>query len=57
MFKLIKDFKLNPNCHCTSKYLNNLVEQDHHHIKVRKTGYQSVNRTVDLFRTTVLFTL
>ncbi|MCG2254748.1 IS6 family transposase, partial [Staphylococcus epidermidis] len=25
------------------KYLNNLIEQDHRHIKVRKTRYQSVN--------------
>ena len=25
MSKLIKDFKLNSNCHCTSKYLNNLI--------------------------------
>ena len=40
---LIKDFKLNPDCHCTSKYLNNLIEHDHRHIKVRKTRYQSVN--------------
>ncbi|HBC4010874.1 TPA: IS6 family transposase [Staphylococcus aureus] len=43
MFKLMKDFKLNPDCHCTSKYLNNLIEQDHRHIKVRKTRYQSLN--------------
>ncbi|NGL80962.1 IS6-like element ISSau6 family transposase, partial [Staphylococcus aureus] len=34
MSKVIKDFKLTPNCHCTSKYLNNLIEQDHRHIKV-----------------------
>ncbi|HHI7859109.1 TPA: DDE-type integrase/transposase/recombinase, partial [Staphylococcus aureus] len=27
----------------TSKYLNNLIEQDHRHIKVRKTRYQSIN--------------
>ncbi|MCO4332791.1 IS6 family transposase [Staphylococcus hyicus] len=45
MSKLIKDFKLNPNCHCTSKYLNNLIEQDHRHIKVRKVSYQSINTT------------
>ncbi|HDC9280056.1 TPA: IS6 family transposase, partial [Staphylococcus aureus] len=32
-----------PDCHCTSKYLNNLIEQDHRHIKVRKTRYQSIN--------------
>jgi putative transposase len=34
--KVIKAFKLKPDCHCTSKYLNNLIEQDHRHIKVRK---------------------
>ena len=43
MAKIMKVFKLNPNCHCTSKYLNNLIEQDHRHIKMRKTTYQSVN--------------
>ncbi|NDR25698.1 IS6 family transposase, partial [Staphylococcus aureus] len=43
MAKIIKVFKLKPNCHCTSKYLNNFIEQDHRHIKVRKTRYQSVN--------------
>ena len=43
MDKVIKTFKLNPDCHCTSKYLNNLIEQDHGHIKVRKTRYQSIN--------------
>ncbi|HFL3401711.1 IS6 family transposase (plasmid) [Staphylococcus delphini] len=43
MAKVIKAFKLNPNCHCTSKYLNNLIEQNHRHIKVRKTRYQSIN--------------
>ncbi|MDN8902031.1 DDE-type integrase/transposase/recombinase, partial [Staphylococcus aureus] len=32
MSKVIKDFNLTPNCHCTSKYLNNLIEQDHRHI-------------------------
>ncbi|MCD0873205.1 IS6 family transposase, partial [Staphylococcus aureus] len=37
MVKIIKAFKLKPDCHCTSKYLNNLIEQDHRHIKVRKT--------------------
>ncbi|TIC98551.1 IS431mec, transposase, partial [Staphylococcus epidermidis VCU112] len=37
MAKVIKAFKLKPDCHCTSKYLNNLIEQDHRHIKVRKT--------------------
>ena len=41
--KVIKAFKLKPDCHCTSKYLNNLIEQDHRHIKVRKTRYQSIN--------------
>ncbi|HGN7429252.1 IS6-like element ISSau6 family transposase, partial [Staphylococcus aureus] len=43
MSKVIKDFKLTPNCHCTSKYLNNLIEQDHRHIKSRKISYQSIN--------------
>ncbi|SCT32109.1 IS431 transposase [Staphylococcus aureus] len=43
MTKIVKVFKLNPNCHCTSKYLNNLIEQDHRHIKVRKIRYQSLN--------------
>ncbi|MCQ9930706.1 DDE-type integrase/transposase/recombinase, partial [Staphylococcus aureus] len=43
MAKVIKAFKLKPDCHCTSKYLNNLIEQDHRHIKVRKTKYQSNN--------------
>ena len=43
MSKLMKDFKLKPNCHCTSKYLNNLIEQDHRYIKVRKTRYRSIN--------------
>lgn len=43
MSKIIKDFTLNPNCHCTSKYLNNLIEQDHRHIKVRRTRYQNIN--------------
>ncbi len=28
MAKVIKAFKLKPDCHCTSKYLNNLIEQD-----------------------------
>ena len=36
-------FKLKPDCHCTSKYLNNLIEQDHRHIKVRKARCQSIN--------------
>jgi len=43
MAKVIKAFKLKPDCHCTSRYLNNLIEQDHRHIKVRKTRYQSIN--------------
>ena len=43
MAKVIKVFKLNLNCHCTSKYLNKLIEQDYRHIKVRKTRYQSIN--------------
>ncbi|MCS5085507.1 transposase, partial [Staphylococcus aureus] len=43
MSKLIKDFKLNSNCHCTSKYLYNLIEQDLRNIKVRKISYQSIN--------------
>ena len=38
MAKVIKAFKLKPDCHCTSKYLNNLIEQDHRHIKVRRQG-------------------
>ncbi len=43
MTKIKKVFKLDPNCHCISKYLNNLIEQDHRYIKVRKTKYQSIN--------------
>ncbi|MBL0382870.1 IS6 family transposase, partial [Staphylococcus sp. SNAZ 59] len=43
MAKVIKAFKLKSDCHCTSKYLNNLIEQDHRHIKVRKKRYQSIN--------------
>ncbi len=43
MTTIIKLLKLNPNCYCTPKYLNNLIEQDHHHIKVRKIKYQSIN--------------
>uniref|UniRef100_UPI00114D074C DDE-type integrase/transposase/recombinase n=1 Tax=Staphylococcus hominis TaxID=1290 RepID=UPI00114D074C len=42
MAKVIKGFKLKPDCHCTSKYLNNLIEQDHRHIKVRKIRHQSI---------------
>ncbi|AIR83920.1 hypothetical protein DP17_2406 (plasmid) [Staphylococcus epidermidis] len=34
MTKVIKALKLIPNCHCTSKYLNNLIEQDHCHINL-----------------------
>lgn len=37
MAKIIKVFNLNPKC------LNNLIEQDNRHIKVRKSRYQSVN--------------
>ena len=34
MAKVIKAFKLKPDCYCTSKYLNtNLIEQGHRHIK------------------------
>ena len=43
MAKIMKVFKLSPNCNCTSKYLNNLIEQDHRHIKLRKTRYQCLN--------------
>ncbi|MCU5745676.1 IS6 family transposase [Staphylococcus sp. SQ8-PEA] len=41
--KAIKDFNLNKDCHCTSKYLNNLIEQDHRHIKIREGKYQNLN--------------
>src|SRR5699024_11530349 len=43
MSNVIKAFKLIPHCHCTSKCLNNLIQQDHRHIKVSKTRYQSIN--------------
>lgn len=43
MSKVIKVFRLNSNCHCKTKYLNNLVEHDHRHIKVRKTEYRNIN--------------
>lgn len=43
IFKLTKNFKLNKDCHCTSKYLNNLIEQDHCHIEVKKNRYQNLN--------------
>ena len=59
MAKVIQAFKLNSNCHCTSKYLNNLIEQD---IKVsiqQKIQSKGLNvftlyikRTVGLFRST-----
>ena len=59
MAKVIQAFKLNFNCHCTSKYLNNLIEQD---IKVsiqQKIQSKGLNvftlytkRTVGLFRST-----
>jgi putative transposase len=48
--KVIKVFKLKSDCHCTSKYLNNLIEQDHRHIKVRKTRYQSINTAKEYFK-------
>ncbi|PXA61986.1 IS6 family transposase, partial [Staphylococcus pseudintermedius] len=35
--------KLHKEEHWTSKYRQNLIEQDQHHIKVRKTRYQSIN--------------
>ena len=41
--KVIKMFKFNLNCHCTSKYLNNLIEQDHRCIKFIRTRHQSFN--------------
>ena len=50
MAKVIKAFKLNPDGHCTSKYLNNLIEQDHRHIKVRKTRYQSINTSKNILK-------
>ncbi|MGJ5913330.1 IS6 family transposase, partial [Staphylococcus equorum] len=31
------------DCHCTSKYLINLIEQDHRHVKSKKISYQSIN--------------
>ncbi|MBU7205258.1 DDE-type integrase/transposase/recombinase, partial [Staphylococcus aureus] len=34
---------LNTGCYCTAKDLNNTIEQDHRHIKERKTRYQSIN--------------
>jgi len=43
--KLIKNFKLNPNYHWTFKCLNNFIGQNHCHIKMRKTRYQSINTT------------
>ena len=39
--KVIKAFKLKPDCHCTSKYLNNLIEQDHRHIKTRRNSFST----------------
>ncbi|OLZ39035.1 hypothetical protein BVV32_01760 [Staphylococcus aureus] len=35
MAKVIKAFKLKPDCHCTSKYLNNFIEHNFSHIFVR----------------------
>lgn len=43
MYKLIKVFKLEYNYHYTSKHLNNFIEKDHRHIKVKKTRYQSIS--------------
>ena len=57
MAKVIKAFKLKPDCHCTSKYLNNLIEQDHRHIKVRKTRYQSINTAKNTLKVLNVFTL
>ena len=57
MAKVIKAFKLNPDCHCTSKYLNNLIEQDHRHIKVRKTRYQSINTAKNTLKVLNVFTV
>ncbi|WP_373316352.1 IS6 family transposase [Staphylococcus marylandisciuri] len=41
--KAIKDFNLIKDCHRTLKYLINLIEQDHRHIKIRKGKYQNIN--------------
>ena len=57
MAKVIKAFKLKPDCHCTSKYLNNLIEQDHRHIKVRKTRYQSINTAKNTLKVLNVFTV
>ena len=57
MAKAIKAFKLKPDCHCTSKYLNNLIEQDHRHIKVRKTRYQSINTAKNTLKVLNVFAL
>ena len=57
MAKVIKAFKLKADCHCTSKYLNNLIEQDHRHIKVRKTKYQSINTAKNTLKVLNVFTL
>ncbi len=46
MAKVIKAFKLKPDCHCTSKYLNNLIEQNHRHIKVRKGIKVSIQQRI-----------
>lgn len=50
MSKVIKNSKLNPSRYFTSKYLNNLIEQDRRHIKVRKTRYQSVNTAINTLK-------
>ncbi len=43
MGKIIKGFKLKPDCDCTWKYLNNVIEEDDGDIKVRKRRYESMN--------------
>ncbi|KMR56597.1 hypothetical protein EX86_14835, partial [Staphylococcus aureus] len=42
MSKVIKYFKHTPTCHCTSKEINNLIEQQHLHMKVMKVMDQSI---------------
>src|SRR5699024_12136728 len=43
MVEVIKAFKRKPDCHCTSKYLSNLIEKDDRQIKVRETRYDTIN--------------
>ena len=50
MAKVIKAFKLKPDCHCTSKYLNNLIEQDHRHIKVREGKVSKYQYSKEYFK-------